>query len=269
MHSLSLLPMQLNYKNIDVYYEDHGLGDVVVLIHGFLENTSMWNHLASKVSSSYRVVSIDLLGHGKTGNLGYIHTMQEMAESVLYVLQHLQIKSYVLVGHSMGGYVALVLAKTNSKAVRGLCLMNSTYHSDDSERKMLREKAIEAVRKNYGLVVKTSVTNLFAPESKDLYSDDIDFVINEALKTSVQGYVAAQRGMMNRENHFDFLKDLKSEKLIIIGFKDPVVDAERIILETLETSINCRTLPLGHMSHIENKTENTYIIMQFIENIYA
>lgn len=261
--------MLLTYKNINVYFEDHGKGDVVVLLHGFLENSSMWKHLVSNLKLSKRVICIDLLGHGKTDNLGYIHTMDEMSKVVYSVLNHLNIDNYVVVGHSMGGYVALALAKKYPEAIRGLCLMNSTYRADNHDRKIAREKAIEMVRKNYYLVVRTSVLNLFAIASRTLFADEIEEVIQEALQTSVQGYVAAQRGMMQREDHFDVLKNLDSEKLIIIGEKDPIIDYKRIKEEIKETAINYEQLSLGHMSHIENKSEYTYKILHFVEKIYV
>ena len=261
--------MLMNYKNVEVYYEDHGSGETVVLIHGFLENSSMWTYLITQLKSTNRVVCIDLLGHGKTGNLGYIHTMEEMAKSVMEVLKQLKISAYSLIGHSMGGYVALSIAKYDPKAIRGICLMNSTYRADTKERKLIREKAIEMVRRNYELVVRSSFLNLFATESKTKFKEEIELALNEALQTSVQGYVAAQRGMMERQDHFEFFKTLNTEKLIIIGAKDPIMDGDRIIKETSGTTINCEELSLGHMSHIENKSENTYFILQFIENIYS
>ncbi len=261
--------MILNYKNIEVYYEDYGKGHTILLLHGFLENTGMWKHLVSNLESTNRVICIDLLGHGKTDNLGYIHTMEEMSSAVYSVLNHLKIDNFVVVGHSMGGYVALAMAKQNPNAIDGLCLENSTYHADDHNRKSLREKAIEMVRKNYELVVRTSVMNLFAIESRSLFAHEIEEVVREALLTPVQGYVAAQRGMMQREDQFNVLKNLKSEKLIIVGEKDPIIDYKRIKEEIKETSIAYAQFSLGHMSHIENKSENTDKILRFIEKIYA
>ena len=116
--------MILYYKHIDVYYEDEGQGDAIVLLHGFLENSSMWANIKPHLISNHRIISIDLLGHGKTPCLGYIHTMKDMADMVLAVIEHLQLKTYKLIGHSMGGYVALTVAEKNPNAVLGLCLIN-------------------------------------------------------------------------------------------------------------------------------------------------
>ncbi len=82
--------MILQHKGIDIFYTDEGKGSSIVLLHGFLENTSMWNAFIPKLTKKNRVICIDLLGHGKTGCTGYIHTMEQMAEAVQAVLQHLK-----------------------------------------------------------------------------------------------------------------------------------------------------------------------------------
>jgi len=133
--------MILEYKGIQVFFSDQGLGKTIVLLHGFLENSSMWNHLIPDLQKTHRVIAVDLLGHGQTGCLGYVHSMELMAETVEAVLNHLNIEEKTLVGHSMGGYVALAIAEKNPDSIRGLCLMNSTYLPDNDERRILRTRA--------------------------------------------------------------------------------------------------------------------------------
>ena len=100
--------MILDYKGANIFYTDEGSGKPVVLIHGFLENASMWNNLKPHISKKNRVITIDLLGHGQSDCLGYIHTMEELAETIEAVLSHLNIISSILIGHSLGGYVSPV-----------------------------------------------------------------------------------------------------------------------------------------------------------------
>ncbi|SDR70984.1 Pimeloyl-ACP methyl ester carboxylesterase [Formosa sp. Hel1_31_208] len=257
--------MILKYKNIPVYFEDIGTGKVVILIHGFLENSTMWQGIMPQISLTHRVICIDLLGHGQTGSIGYIHTMEDMAEAVMAVLNHLEVFDYVVIGHSMGGYVALVLAKMNQEALRGLCLMNSTYRADDDERRDVRRKANKMVQTNFRNVVRLSFTNLFSAASRITYKDEMENALNDALKTSLQGYMAAQEGMMVRPDSYEFFKSLTAKKLIIMGSDDPVIDGDRLLRETKDSDIICHELPYGHMSHIENKSEISYIIMRFIE----
>ena len=82
----------LYFKNTKVSFIDSGKGPVVVLLHGFLENKTMWKDLISQISLKNRVLAIDLLGHGKTDCLGYVHSMEMMAGTVYFVLKTLKIK---------------------------------------------------------------------------------------------------------------------------------------------------------------------------------
>ena len=112
--------MTFSYKNTSVHFTSKGTGRTLVLLHGFLENSSMWDVISESLLKKYRVVCIDLLGHGATENHGYIHTMQEQAEMVVAVLKHLRLRKYIIVGHSMGGYIALEVSKIVSKNIKGL-----------------------------------------------------------------------------------------------------------------------------------------------------
>lgn len=257
--------MILQYKNIPVFYEDVGKGKAVVLLHGFLENSSMWKDIIPLIIKKNRVITIDLLGHGQTECLGYMHTMSDMADAVLAVLKHLRLRRYIVIGHSMGGYVALSLAEKEPQAIRGLCLMNSTYHGDDDERKALRKKANQMVQANFESMVRISFTNLFSEESRINHKKELQAALVVALKTPLQGYMAAMEGMRVRDDKTKLFKSLSAKKLIIIGKKDPVVDRERILKDTECTDIICEELSYGHMSYIENKSELSYIIMHFVE----
>lgn len=257
--------MILSYKNISINYSDIGEGEPIVLLHGFLENISMWDALTSELKPKNRIIAIDLLGHGKTGSIGYIHTMEDMAEVVAHVLASLKIDKAHFIGHSMGGYVALALAQLYPKIFKGLCLMNSTFEADDNERKSLRTRANKMIQTNFSNMVRMSFANLFAAESKELYKADYENALSEALETSLQGYMAAQEGMRVRLDRFHVFKTLKAKKLILMGLKDPVIDATILKEKVKHSDIDIAEFSKGHMSHIENKSELSYFIKLFVE----
>ncbi|MFK7832454.1 MAG: alpha/beta fold hydrolase [Winogradskyella sp.] len=257
--------MLLDYKNIKIHYTVSGEGDAVVLLHGFLETVAMWTDFIPTFSKNHKIICIDLLGHGQTECLGYVHTMTDMADAVLAVLQHLTIKEAKFVGHSMGGYVALALAENRPQLFNGLCLMNSTYEADDNARNKLRLRANEMAKTHFESLVQMSFTNLFAPESKAKFQEKFDAALEMAVQTPLQGYMAGQEGMRLRPNRFDVFKNIKGKKLIIIGKKDSVVDGNKLIKEIEHTGIDYVEFSEGHMSHIENKSELTYKLIHFIE----
>lgn len=258
--------MILEYKNINVFYTDSGKGKPVVLLHGFLENSTMWNHFIPKLLENNRVICIDLLGHGKTDCLGYIHTMELMAEVVEAVLNHLRINKSTFIGHSMGGYVALAFAEKNPDAMSGLCLMNSTAMADSKEKQENRNRAVVAVKQNYRTFVRMAIANLFRPKNRTIFSDRINEVINEALKTPLQGIVAALEGMKIRKNRESLLHTSAYKKMMVIGKKDPALDYLSLIEQVKNTDVKMVEFPDGHMSHIENESSLLHKLLHFIEN---
>ena len=219
------------YKDIPLAYQDQGKGPVLLLLHGFLENSHMWDAVAPDWAETHRIVQVDLLGHGQSGCLGYIHTMEMMAEAVIAILAHLRIGKVTLIGHSMGGYVALAFAKLHPERVRGLCLLNSTALSDDLDRQHNRDRAIKAVKQNHRAFISMSIANLFAPNNRERFSAEIENVKREALKTPLQGIVAALEGMKVRSDHTDILQQSDFKMLMIIGLKDPVLNYKTLRLQ--------------------------------------
>ena len=260
--------MVLDYKGISIYYSQEGNGKTVVLLHGFLESSTIWNDLTSEIFKSHQVVTIDLLGHGKTGCLGYIHTMEQMAEAVEAVLGHLKIKNATFIGHSMGGYVALAYAEKHPEKVNGLCLMNSTALDDSPEKKQNRDRAIVAVKQNHKTFIRVAVANLFRPKNRTIFSNEIKQLKDEALQFPVQGIIAALEGMKIRKNRVELFRKADYKKMMIISKKDPALQYETLIDQTKNSDIEVIEFSDGHISFIENKEENTYKIMHYIEKIY-
>ncbi|MGB1041927.1 MAG: alpha/beta fold hydrolase [Tenacibaculum sp.] len=254
----------ITYKNSNIAYTDIGKGNAVVLLHGFLENSTMWSNFVSELSTKNRVVCIDLLGHGNTDCIGYLHTMDVMADAVKEVLNHLRLRRVSFIGHSMGGYVALAFADKYLKNVKSLCLLNSTAQADTEERKVLRLRACEMAKTNYEALVKMSISNLFAANTRSLFAKDINELKKEALKTPVQGYIAATKGMRLRKNNETVLKQI-DKRLIISGKKDPIIAVDLIKDEAERTKTPIRFLANGHMSFIEDKEALILLLKDFVK----
>jgi pimeloyl-ACP methyl ester carboxylesterase len=252
------------YKNTKISFSTKGKGTAVVLLHGFLENATMWNSITAVLSKKNRVVCIDLLGNGKTECLGYVHTMELMAEAVAAVLTHLKIKKSVFVGHSLGGYVALAFAEKNPDTIKGLCLMNATTRADDAARIALRNRAIAAVKKEYKNLIRLSIENLFSPKNSIVFKEEIKMIKKEALKTPLQGYIAAQEGMKIRKNREILLHFSPYKKMLILGKEDPILDYTELLDQVKNTAVEVVEFPGGHMSHIENEEAVIATLKRFV-----
>lgn len=253
------------FKNISIHYTDQGKGTAVVLLHGFLENKTMWESLTEALISRYRVVSIDLLGHGETMPLGYVQSMEDQADAVYAVLHALKIRKCILAGHSMGGYVALAFAEMYPDFVKGIALINSTSLADSEERKRNRDRAILAVKQNYANFVNLSITNLFSEENRNRLQEEIQQVKQQALRTPLQGIVASLEGMKIRKDREVLLHFAPYPILMVLGKKDPVLNHDDSLEQIDGTNVKLVSLPDGHMSPIENREELAGIMLDFLK----
>ncbi|MEX1381771.1 alpha/beta fold hydrolase [Lutibacter sp.] len=258
--------MTFSYKNTSVHFTSKGTGSTIVLLHGFLENSSMWDLISEKLSKKYRLVCIDLLGHGATDNRGYINTMQEQAEMVVAVLKHLRLRKYIVVGHSMGGYIALEISKIVPKNIKGLCLMNSTALPDSEEKKINRDRAIVAVKQNHKTFVRIAIPMLFSEGNRAVFTSEIKSITNEALRMSPQGIIAALEGMKIRKNNTSIYKNADFPILMIIGKQDPALDYNSLIAQTKNTNVQVIEFSDGHMSHIENRNALITSLISFAKH---
>lgn len=258
---------QILHKNILISYSDTGKGRAIVLLHGFLENKKMWDAFIPEFSKKYRVITVDLLGHGQTDCMGYMHTMEDNADIVHAILTHLRIRKAVFVGHSMGGYAALAFAELFPEKIKGLVLLNSTSKADSEERKVNRDRAINAVKKDYETFIRLSIANLFSEDNREKLDSVIEKVKIEALKTPLQGIVASLEGMKTRKDREFILQSASFPILLILGKKDSVLNYEESIEQVKDTSVNLVTFADGHMSHIENQEELISVLMKFFKTV--
>jgi pimeloyl-ACP methyl ester carboxylesterase len=253
------------YKNTKISFTDSGEGNTIVFLHGFLENKKMWTEYASFFSEKYRVVTIDLLGHGESDSLGYVHEMEENAQAVNEVLEYLKIEKATIVGHSMGGYVALAFAELYPQKIQKLVLQNSTSKEDNAEKKLNRTRAIKAVKQNYISFVSLAIANLFSENNRTRLADEIEKVKEQALKTPLQGIVASLEGMKIRKDREWLLHENRFPVLLILGKKDPVLNYEENLAQIDDTTAELVSFEDGHMSHIENKEALKTILFDFFE----
>ena len=265
LNSTFVIMKTTHFKNTKISYTDQGKGNAVILLHGFLENSTMWDYLAPVLAKKNRVICIDLLGHGQTDCLGYIHNMEDMADAVHQVISELKIRKAIIVGHSMGGYVALAFAELYPEMMKGLVLLNSTSRADSDERIANRTRAIKAVKQNYVAAVRMSISNLFSEENREKLISQIEWVREEALQTPLQGIIAAQEGMKLRKDREVILHFSTYPILLILGKKDPVLNYEENSEQIEGTNVKLITFNDGHMSHLENQAELEKVIVGFLK----
>ena len=257
--------MTYRFKNKAVYYTLEGKGRPLVLLHGFLESSSIWTAMAKLLSKDFQILTIDLPGHGKTEVMGESHSMELMAELIHSLVCDLEIDSPYILGHSMGGYVALAYAEKYPAKLSHLILLNSTAQADSPERIANRNRALELIKKERLGFIASAIPQLFTEASRIQYKSEIKQLIKEAYSFPKQGIMANIRGMRDRKDRIAVLKQFDRPKMLICGKNDPIVPVEHLKRLASTTKTPIEILAGSHMSWLENPFEIVKIV-HFIEN---
>lgn len=262
--------MQVLFNEKKINYKDSGKGNVLVLLHGFTETLNIWNDFSNKLSDHFRVVCIDLPGHGKSECIDDIHSMELMADAVKTVLDKLKINKAVVVGHSMGGYVALAFARKYGAHLKGLGLFHSSANSDSHQAKEARMRAVEIIKKDHHDFLLNFIPDLFAPENRDVFKKDIALLLEEAKQLPKKGIIAALMGMKDRQDSNDILENIEHPVMFIAGHKDsriPVKDVQsQLALPEISYSLLLKNT--GHMGYIEESTTTSNFVEAFVKGCF-
>lgn len=234
-------------------FERKGNGkETLVLLHGFMENLSIWSDMQPHLSENFSLVKIDLPGHGQSDILAEVHTMELMAEEVKKVLDHQKLEKVHLLGHSMGGYVSLAFAEKFPDSLKSLTLFFSTYFPDDEEKKNQRIKSYRIISDSFSHYARVGIPNLFNPNERDILEGKIETALATALSTNNQGALACVKGMVERTDKKHILENLDSKILVIAGKHDNAVKTETTIKNLPDrTNIKSYVLDCGHNGHWE------------------
>jgi len=224
----------------------------LVLLHGFMENLSIWEDLEKHLSEEFTLIKIDLPGHGNSEVLGEIQTMEMMAEEVRKVVDDLDLDKVHMLGHSMGGYTTLAFAEKFPEKLKSITLFFSTTLPDNDEKKNTRKRSIDVIDKDFSLFVNTSIPNLFSENEKDILEGKIALAKEIALSTNPEGAKASQLGMAERPDRTKILETFREKIVIITGKQDNAVKTETF-MKHIPNNSNIKTymLDCGHNGHWE------------------
>jgi pimeloyl-ACP methyl ester carboxylesterase len=255
--------VECQVKNID--YKISGNGPAIVLLHGFLESNTIWDDFTEILLHEFKVVAIDLPGHGESESISKIHSMNLMAEVVKKILLTEKIEQAVIVGHSMGGYVALCFAAENENLLKGLVLFHSHAAPDTEEAKEDRLRTINIVMQNKAGFIRRFIPDLFDQHQVSKYSESIKKLQDIAELMSQEAITAALSGMRNRESQLRYLTVSKIPILFIIGKHDSRMPYKQILAQ-VEIPLHSEVLLLdnvGHMGFIEAQGKTVQALRHF------
>lgn len=239
----------------------------IVLLHGYLESLDVWEDFQRLLKKQMRVVTLDLPGHGISQVKGPIHTMDFLADTVAGVMDELELPKATILGHSMGGYVALALLERHPERVEKIVLMHSTPLADTPEKAAARDREIAVFEAGHkDAVAETASTAGFAPDNLQRLKDEQEFLREQVYITESEGAVAILRGMKERKDQSDMLRASGIPQLFVFGRHDgyiPVEKAEKIAADHPAAEVVWLE-DSGHLGFLEEPEKAADAVRQFV-----
>ncbi|WP_035483792.1 alpha/beta fold hydrolase [Algoriphagus marincola] len=247
-----------------VYFFEKGSGQPVVLIHGFCEVGAMWEDFAQELSQSFRVLCPDLPGFGKSPLPKPQISLEETAVMLEEWMEEHSIQDPMIIGHSLGGYVALALLELMGSKIKGIGLFHSTAFADDAGKKQMRNRTIQFLKK-FGAekFVSSFVPPLFSEKHREEFASEIEQATEQAKQSSLEGLIAFTEAMRDRKDRYDVLKSFQGPKLMIAGTEDGAVKIESSRRQKEAFSHYYELEGTGHMGMIEEKERTLNLVKGF------
>lgn len=256
----------IKHRDVDISYSDSGAGDAIILLHGYLESSKVWDGFIPGLKQRYRIITIDLPGHGQSSVRGNEHSMEFMADSVKAVLDHENIGPSMMLGHSMGGYVTLAFMEKYPSALRACCLFHSHPYADTDgiiENRMREIKVVQWGKKN--LIYPENIAKMFAEFNTGRFSAELDRHKEIASAIPAEGIIAVLNGMIHRPSRHGVLEKGDIPLLLILGRYDNYIPFEEM-KNRIRLPQNAELLVLersGHLGFVEEKEKSQEAIMDF------
>ena len=260
----------ISFSGGNLYYRTHGSGYPVLLIHGFAEDGEIWKYQIPVIEKACKLIVPNIPGSGKSSLLALDNKeklIDEYAQSVNAILESENIEECAVIGHSMGGYIALALAEKYPKEINGLGLFHSTAYSDNEEKKNNRLKGIEFIKKHGSAeFLKQSTPNLFAQKFKENHPEMIEDLIGSGANFSASCLVQYYAAMLTRPDRTAVLKNFHKPVLFIIGDEDKSVNLQDSLTQC-HIPVLSQVLILSGVAHMgmwEGIEESNVAIMKYL-----
>jgi pimeloyl-ACP methyl ester carboxylesterase len=239
----------LTVNGIRLAYERLGTGTPLVLVHGYPLDHHLWDKVAPLLVDTFELILPDLRGFGGSSTVDSFYTMEDIASDIAALLDHLEIQKTAIVGHSMGGYVALAFARLFPERVSGLGLVSSQVLADAPDRKEGRYKsAAEVADKGIASVVETMAPKFTSdPQLQQFARESME-------RQQPAAYIGALKAMAERVDSTTLLSSLKVPVVLVHGDADQLipVDRAREVKAALPNAHLVEIRSAGHMPMVES-----------------
>ncbi|WED42950.1 alpha/beta fold hydrolase [Legionella cardiaca] len=248
-----------------IAYTDVGHGKPLLLVHAFPTDKRLWAPQQEELKKHFRVITLDLWGFGESSSVdGNAVTMDDYADEIKLLLEHLQLQKVIIAGESMGGYIALAFLEKYSQQVDGLVLSNTQAIADNPETKVLREKtAMEVLAQGPDNFIQNFMTKALSFEAAEQNKAFLHHILTMQKSTAI---ASALRGMAQRNDHSQLLVKTTCPILVITSDQDRAI-APKQSEDMHALAQNSQLVVLvkaGHLSNLEQPQQwNQAVIDRF------
>ena len=239
--------MIAHLNDIDMFYTVRGSGRPVYLLHGLALDHSIWLEMADYYADQAQFIIPDLRGHGCTPLGNADASLEQMANDVIQLADHLGLQKFTLAGHSLGGYIALALAEAHPERLAGLVTVTSHARADSPDKLESRYEQVRQARLEGIKAMSEDLIERMMPEGELALPDE--HMCEVVSTSSAEGFVNVQEAMAKRPNRLDVLRSLNCPVLAIAGGKDRILPKE-IALEVAENAKQGRGVCLPEVGHL-------------------
>jgi pimeloyl-ACP methyl ester carboxylesterase len=255
--------------NKKVFYRQIGEGPVVVLLHGFGEEGSIWSQ-QFHAFSGFQLIIPDLPGSGRSEMTGDM-SMEGLAETIYQLLEHLHVNNSIIIGHSMGGYAALAFAEKYPERLNGLGLFHSSAFADTEEKKETRKKGMAFIEQHGAFeFLKTTIPNLYSEQTKGGNPEMIRAQVQGAHNFSGAALVRYYASMIQRPDRTGVLKTITVPMLFILGKFDTAVPLSAGLQQCILPQLSYIHIleSSGHMGMREEPDKANALLLNYFKRIH-
>ena len=262
--------MQVRTNDGVIAVVEDGSGPAIVLLHGFLGDASLWDRQRAELAKRARVIVPDLRGCGNSSVTPGPYLMESLAGDLATVLDALAVEQAVVVGHSLGGYVAMAFFRMYAERVAALGLIASRVQADSGERVVERRQLAEIIaRDGIAPLVDANVQNFLGERTWRERPDIVETVRKAVARSSPIAAIAYLEGMSQRVASDDLLEDIAVPTTVVSGRDDRMIP-DGFLRDAAERIVGARYVEIaecGHMVMLEAAAQTTDVVAELLDRV--
>ncbi|NJN70489.1 MAG: alpha/beta fold hydrolase [Nitrospira sp.] len=262
--------VQAKINGISIAYHDQGSGFPIVFVHAFPLSRMMWAPQEDALVRDFRIVTLDLRGHGESDAPLWHYSLEQAADDVRGLLDHLAIPHAVFVGLSMGGYILFAFYRRYAERVKGLVLADTKAQADTTEGKQARfEMAQIAYKQGARPIADIMIPKLLSPATTQTRPELVQRVRTMIEGNEISGIAGDLMAMAARPDSLPLLDQISCPTQVIVGELDlPTPPSDAKLMADRIPDARLTIIPgAAHLANLEQPELFNEIVRSFVSTL--